>query len=140
MRVNNLIERKNKREAVRNGQALPANATNTSGFTSKSRASRFSRVSRKSKKSNLKTKAKQSTFKPSSDLTDTKTRKAGDSSEDEFSGAKRERQVLQDLEELDLKYLVNEDEDEDLLFQRGNKKQTAKQNESLQPLTSPFIP
>ena len=62
--------------------------------------------------------------------------------DDEADVDMKDKLARQELEELDLKYLIGDNDDEDALF-RGFSKPTQnkqKQQENLAPMVSPYIP
>ena len=154
MRVNNLLERKNRREAERNGRAQ--NQSNQMTNTQKSEKSNFSHkrnttpkgiMSRKSKskktqKSNLGRKAAPS--KAASHLNKNRLLDHSSDEEDHEGGdqSRREHLAKQELEELDRQYFINDDNMDatDGFFNKAANKYGGKKHQvDLAPLKSPYI-
>ncbi len=70
----------------------------------------------------------------------TKTRKPkSDASSDEFDFEQKEKKHKQELNEVDLMYLINDDNDEDFLGRGAKGTNKGKHQHNLMPLKSPFI-
>ena len=142
MRVNNLLERKNRREAERNGKEKPSAPKATKGSHKGSEKSmRQSRQSnRGGKKKTDKGKKEKSSFGkkivPSAKATSllNKNRLLEHSSDDELDGGdqiQQENQAKQELEELDRLYFINDENQMDVtdgFFGKGPKQYGSKKN------------
>jgi len=120
MKVNNLIERKNKREALALEKAAAAAKSKTKGMI----ASQFSHFTGKSRHSKQSNKAKQaqergSSVKPSPFNAIAKKRRVAEDdntglSMEVFGFGEKERTEQKLLEDIDQMYLIDENEDNEL--------------------------
>lgn len=128
MKVNNLIERKNKREAIRAGKADPRQQMDESSHT------RFTVNSRRSARSHRQDKKKR-------DKNVTLLPDVPDETDEDLGFDEKEKLERSKLKEIDSMYLLNSDkEDDEYNIFRGVRKPNQKaNNESFAPLVSPYI-
>lgn len=128
MKVNNLIERKNTREAIRAGKTIaPKNDSSNSRFARGSSAHSH-HVSKKNAK-----KGRESKNQTGLNILD--------SMDENLDFDEHEMQERQNLKEIDSMYLINQEEDDELFIFRGIGKVKQKQNaETFPNMISPYIP
>lgn len=140
MRVNNLIEKKNRREAER---ALKRNGEKS--VMGASRFSQFSKQSRPSKFNGTKASNFNQHGKPKGNYAQKKAKllsKLVDDTDDEqlMLQADKEHKEMEELFEIDQKYLNKIDEkEEDDIFAREARRQKDGVQSSFLPLRSPYI-
>ena len=141
MKVNNLIERKSKREAIRKGTyKAPMATSHMSHFTQRSKATKVSEVMKQSKFSRNTAAQKESTNK-AKDNVKIASLFNKDSSDDDLDIDEKERIQKKELEEIDMKYLIGDDQlEDDVLVSKAANKNKQKVQDDLKPLVSPFIP
>ena len=149
MKVNNLIERKNKREALAMEKAAAVAKSKTKTMI----ASQFSHFTGKSRHSKQNHKSKQaqelgSSVKPSPFNVIAKKRRVAEDdhaglSMEVFGFGEKERTEQKLLEDIDQMYLIDENEDNELFTLQGLKKRQHKQKqapqEEIAPFRSPYI-
>lgn len=123
MRVNNLVERKNRREAIRDGKVIPSmDRTGTSQFSKKSKG-KVKRIMKATPNSTATYKTPKNKQPNIDFMGGNRLEHTAMMDNEDLEVDVKENQARQELEELDLKYLIGDNEDEDMIF-RGFSKPT----------------